>query len=178
MVDSVKRVKTVDWSKWSAIAEIFGAIAIVVTLLYLAIQTQQNTQAIEASAARDVARDEGAAISAIVADPEIFLLFDRHELTEADAVKLHGFLSVFTRAQENYWTQYGLGVIEEGRLLRYQRSFSMMLSNERARNWWNVQKVAFDPGFAERIDSILREQPLRPVGTMGPALIGLFEGQP
>ena len=33
-------MKTVDWTKWSAIAEIFGAIAIVVTLLYLAVQTQ------------------------------------------------------------------------------------------------------------------------------------------
>ena len=168
-------MKTIDWSKWSAIAEIFGAVAIVMTLLYLAIQTKQNTQAIEASAARDIARDEVAAISAVVADPEIFLLFDRDELTEADAIKLHAFLAVFTRAQENYWTQYELGVIEESRLLRYQTAFSMMLSNERNRNWWESQKNSFDPAFAARIDSILKDMPVRPVGTSGPALLGFFE---
>jgi len=39
----------IDWAKWSAIAEVFGAVAIVVTLGYLAIQTQPNMAAVQAS---------------------------------------------------------------------------------------------------------------------------------
>ena len=39
-------MKSLDWTKWSAIAEIFSSVAILVTLIYLAIQTQQNTAAI------------------------------------------------------------------------------------------------------------------------------------
>ncbi len=31
-----------NWSKWSSIAEIVSSIAIVITLFYLAVQTQQN----------------------------------------------------------------------------------------------------------------------------------------
>ena len=39
-------MRTIDWNKWSSIAEILSAIAIVVTLLYLAVQTEQNTAAL------------------------------------------------------------------------------------------------------------------------------------
>jgi hypothetical protein len=45
----------VEWARWSAIAEILSAIAIVITLLYLAdqtrqlrVQTEQNSAALEA----------------------------------------------------------------------------------------------------------------------------------
>ena len=58
---------------------------------------------------------------------------DRDELTETGAIELRAFLSVFTRAQENYWTQYELGVIDANRLLRYRTAFSTMLATERTR---------------------------------------------
>ena len=32
----------INWSKWSAIAEIISSVAILVTLIYLSIQTHQN----------------------------------------------------------------------------------------------------------------------------------------
>ena len=38
-------MKKIDWSKWSAIAEIFGAIAIVISLIFVGIQIKQNTAA-------------------------------------------------------------------------------------------------------------------------------------
>jgi len=38
-------MRNVDWSKYSAISQIVGSIAIVLTLIYLSIQTQQNTAA-------------------------------------------------------------------------------------------------------------------------------------
>ena len=43
--DESTKMKHVDWTKWSAVAEIVSSIAILVTLGYLAIQTSQNTQA-------------------------------------------------------------------------------------------------------------------------------------
>ena len=39
----------IDWTKWSAIAEILSAIAIVATLLYLAVQTQQTNRGLLAN---------------------------------------------------------------------------------------------------------------------------------
>ena len=168
----------IDWSKWSAIAEILSAIAIVVTLLYLAIQTAQNTQAIKASAARDVARDEAAAINTLVADPELFVLLDRDELSPTEAIRLHAFLSVFTRSQENYWTQYTLGVIDRDRLERYQAAFSTMLANANARRWWASQKQWFDPQFVTRIDALLAGFPANQTQSVAETVQGLFRTRP
>jgi len=171
-------MKNFDWSKWSAIAEIFSAVAIVITLVYLSIQTAQNTQAIRASAARDVARDETAAIELLIDNPELFLAFDSEEISAADAVKVHAFLAVFTRAQENYWAQYKLGVIDEVSIDRYQRSFSSIFQNERAGNWWHSQKSNFDPEFSAKIDNLLVDRPVWPMGSLGPGIQSMFEHQP
>jgi hypothetical protein len=167
----------IDWNRWSAIAEILGAVAIVATLLYLSVQTQQNTQAIEASAARDVARDEIAAIEWLISNPELFLLFDSEEFSLADAIKLHSFLSVFTRAQEHYWAQYKIGVLDQTQLDRYQQAFSGMFQRERPRHWWDNNKRSFDPDFSARIDSLLSDQPILPIGSGLSQMKGQFEGQ-
>jgi len=40
-------VSKIDWTKWSAIAEVFSALAIVVTLVYLSVQTRYLAQQTE-----------------------------------------------------------------------------------------------------------------------------------
>jgi hypothetical protein len=57
-------MKTIDWTKWSAIAEVFSALAIIVTLVYLSVQTrylaeqtQQNNRFIEQG--QDIALADG-----------------------------------------------------------------------------------------------------------------------
>ena len=44
-------MKNSDWAKWASIAEIFGTLAILTTLLFLLVGLRQNTQAIEQTAA-------------------------------------------------------------------------------------------------------------------------------
>lgn len=43
-------MKNKTWSKWAAIAEIISSVAILITLAYLAIETRQNTDAIQTPA--------------------------------------------------------------------------------------------------------------------------------
>ena len=86
-------MKDVDWTKWSAIAEIFSAIAIVVTLLYLAVQTNQlqvqtaqNFELMEREAARAV-EDRRYLLSDVVLNNPVYLeimLKDKSELTELE----------------------------------------------------------------------------------------------
>ena len=51
-------MKNMNWTKWASIAEIISSVAILVTLLYLAIQTEQNTDAINSQSRQSLA--EGA----------------------------------------------------------------------------------------------------------------------
>jgi len=86
-------MKDVDWTKWSAISEILSAIAIVVTLLYLAVQTNQvrvqtaqNFELMEREAARAV-EDRRYLLSDVVLNNPLYLelmLKDKLELTELE----------------------------------------------------------------------------------------------
>jgi hypothetical protein len=48
--DPAKREARMDWNAIGAIGEIIGALAVFLTLVYLALQIRQNTKAIQASA--------------------------------------------------------------------------------------------------------------------------------
>ena len=64
-------MKQFDWTKSSAIAEILSAIAIVLTLAYLAIQTKQNTQALELGAYQDLMSQISQINTLAVENPEV-----------------------------------------------------------------------------------------------------------
>ena len=49
-VDSRKRMKTTDWAKWAAVAEILSGIAVVVTLVFLVFEVRGNTNVVRATA--------------------------------------------------------------------------------------------------------------------------------
>jgi len=50
-------METINWEALGAIGEIVGAVAVVITLLYLAIQTRQNTLAVRHAYRRGVMED-------------------------------------------------------------------------------------------------------------------------
>ena len=60
-----------NWEAIGAVGEVFGAIAVVVTLLYLARQTKKNAEAVDASASRDAAYKISEWHREAARDPEI-----------------------------------------------------------------------------------------------------------
>jgi len=74
-----------SWDAVGAIGEVVGAIAVVITLLYLAVQTRQNTRAVQHATTRGVMEDANAWRFRIVEDPEIAELF-RSGLRDPDSL--------------------------------------------------------------------------------------------
>jgi hypothetical protein len=82
-------MKAVDWTKWSAIAEILSAIAIVLTLLYLAdqtqelrVQTEQNNKLLSAEAIGSVLETRLGYQDQVLAGVDIAELLQRNETQE------------------------------------------------------------------------------------------------
>ena len=92
--------------KLSALAELVSAIAIVVTLGYLAIQTQQNTAAVQASVRQAMLADDMGIIRMQLDYPR--LLTGRSgdaDLSEDELVRLNASLLGLFRTRENQWLQ-------------------------------------------------------------------------
>ena len=142
-----------DWTKWSAIAEISSAIAIVVTLGYLAIQTQQNTAAVQASVRQGMLEADRESLYTAVEYP---FLFRRSGLDEDQQLQLIGFLTAFMRTRENYWIQYQNGVLDRDTWESYRGALVIVIfSSEFGRRVWEQQTASgltFDSGFVDAIN--------------------------
>lgn len=147
----------IDWTKWSAVAEIVSATAILATLLYLAIQTQQNTQAILANSQQGLLQLETETLNMMVSDPELNLLFEKPNLTSLELSKLYGYMSSLVRGRESMYRRYILGAIDRDSYELAEWPLVYMLKGtERAHNYWvNTAEGTFSSDFIERINSQL-----------------------
>lgn len=166
-------MKKVDWSKWSAVAEILSAVAIVVTLgylavqtRYLAVQTDQNTAALLANN-RQVflateldwlyrSREWPAETAEIYGVP---LLEDPTRKYDSDAWQafLVSSLALF-RARETQWLNYMNGAADQEQWTRYRDVLLRQIRvSENVRAAWDVYSENFVPSFREEIESRLRD---------------------
>lgn len=144
----------IDWTKWSAIAEILSALAIVVTLGYLAIQTQQNTAAVQASVRQSMLEADRESLCTQVQNP---FLFRRSGLDEEEQLQLIGFMTAFMRTRENFWIQYQKGVLDQDTWESYRGALVIVISSsEFGRRVWEQQTTSglvFDRGFVDSINA-------------------------
>ena len=64
-----------NWEAIGAVGEILGALAVAVTLIYLARQTRENSRAVKASSAREVTLAESQWHGELARDPELKRIF-------------------------------------------------------------------------------------------------------
>ena len=144
----------IDWTRWSAIAEILSAVAIVVTLGYLAIQTQQNTAAVQASVRQSMLEADRESLYMQVQNP---FLFRRSGLDEDEQLQLIAFMTAFIRTRENFWIQYRNGVLDQDTWESYRGALvNVIFSSEFGRRVWEQQtgsELVFDRGFVDSINT-------------------------
>ena len=159
--------------KLSAWAELVSAIAIVVTLGYLAVQTQQNTEAVQAGVRQAMLQNDLALIRQITDYPITFTgRAGDPELSDADLVRLHANILSFMCTRENQFIQYQSGVVDERSWSTYQAAIPSVLSSDFMRSWWRnrVARGEFDERFVATVNKILEENPVRPATSVRESL--------
>jgi len=163
-------LKQVDWTKWSAIAEIFGAIAILFTLAYLAIQTrylavqtEQNTAAVQAAVRQSMITDDRELIFQQMAFPVVAPGTYNRDLTREEEVQVLSWIIAFIRVRENHWLQYQNGVVDEATWATYRTPLRVILSEPLAREYWqeSAARGEFERGFIDDVNDLLADVPVR-----------------
>lgn len=155
-----------DWTKWSAVAEILSAVAIVFTLLYLAVQTryvadqtEQNNELLRAQAGYNLLQNRAEFRSRVISDPELAEFWVQTGLY-GDASALD--LMVRFRNERNIlnwqweWRQWLDGNLAFGEfsvpLLREVMA-GQQQSEFRITETWEMFKSQLDPDFVEWLES-------------------------
>jgi hypothetical protein len=161
-------MKTFDWNKWSAIAEIISSIAILITLIYLAIQTQQNTAAIQGSVRQAMLSEDRESLYKVIEYPFLDDV-SGESLTGVQKVQFSAYLTAFVRMRENHWLQYQSGVIDEATWKSYRGALvPVIFSSEYGRTFWQtaISSLFYDQGFIDSTNAWVAELNIQDSDTM------------
>lgn len=152
---------------WGAIGEIVGGIAVLASLVYLAVQIRQNTREITRSAdatrleAFERSVDSGNRIrELLILHPELTSLFLRgrqgfHALDRSEKFRFNMLLrNIFSEFQSAYIRQKTWSADPEG-FLGPKRMVDSILSNKGIREWLSATDADWRPEFRAFIDERL-----------------------
>jgi hypothetical protein len=157
-------MKAIDWGKWSAIAQVFGTLATAVTLIYLAVQSQQTTSALLANSRQATMTADVAVIAAAIGAPRAWANLHRPlaELSPEERDQRANLLAGLLRVREYAWFQYKNGILDEAALRTYEAPVNRWLRYGDTMTVWQQFATEFDPEFVSYVDQMLRDSEPRP----------------
>jgi hypothetical protein len=163
----------VDWTRWSAIAEILSATAILFTLGYLAIQTRylpietgQNTDAILADQRQEAVQMELSYIRDSLEYPEMLVGSPAFQVPDVDddydeKTKIRRVQSavILMRMRENSWFQHRSGVLDQATWDTYFNVFIGLLQREPYLGAsWDIYSPVLNSDFVEQVNAAREER--------------------
>ena len=158
-------MKDMNWTKWASIAEIISSVSILVTLLYLAIQTGQTTDAINSQSRQSLAESAVFEQTIWLQYPQLssFIVDNSIEMTIEQKVQLDSLLLLSLSRREFAFRQYRAGVLDENVWNQEAEVIALLLGTDRTRSWWNtIGKSGFEEDFTNAVDSIIQGRPYHP----------------
>lgn len=152
-----------NWDAIGAIGEIFGAIAVFVSLIYLAVQTRNNTRALRSSAFHQV-RDSFSQVSlAMAADPDLGVLVMRavandQSLTGDEIIRYNFFLTTLVRRGESAYFQSSEGTLQMETWMGIKETLVGTLSNDHGIAWLDSSLGRFTKEYIEEISKAVNER--------------------
>ena len=148
-----------NWEAIAAIAEVVGALAVLITLGYLAIQTRDNVKIMRSRAIWDaqvsfVEVNELLADNGVVADVLYKVLSEPDSLNDRETYQLHRFLRGWFQRMEAQFALYKVGILDR-EIWELRLGYAQgMLTISPIKEWWAIDKnnSMFTRDFIESID--------------------------
>ncbi len=150
-----------NWDAIGAIGEVCGAIAVVVTLFYLASQIRQNTNALKSESRQAALVGGHAELFKMVDNPGIILtIASQDSLSKEEQAALSAYYFATVRTREFAWGQYREGAIDEAQWETEVNVIQFIFDSSRTRQWWDgLGRGVFSGDFAEFVDQLLEQHP-------------------
>lgn len=147
-----------NWEAAGALGEIVGAFAVVISLVYLAIQVRQNTTAIAAQAAHDALAAVREFNQHLMVNPSMARIFrigqeDPSALTETELEQFVHIVFTFFKTAEAVHAQAMKGTLDPDAWQAWERVFMTWGKSPGFAAYWSLRKGLFTPAFQSLCDS-------------------------
>ena len=151
------------------LAEIVGGVAVVISLVYLAVQVRQNTHSVRSATLQANTALWNSIISSL-ADPGAVQAYAAGLTGDKDISPVtytQFFLHcrrIFVAFEDQHF-QFRQGILDEDTYRGYERSISrQFLAFPGFRIWWEQSKDVFSPRFVEYLDDLISRTELADAG--------------
>ena len=148
-----------NWTIVIAVCEIVGAIAVISSLFYLAIQVKSQSTETRMAAMHDFSAGFREAIASF-ADAEIAEIsmrgnHDIDSLTEVEKLRLSCTVQQLHRLYEEAFNMHKRGRLEDDTWLPMVRQYSSFMAAPSIQFVWDVRKNYYNDEFREFVDNLL-----------------------
>jgi hypothetical protein len=148
---------------WANLGEVIGAVAVIVSLLYLAWQIRQNTKAVRATAVDSSINYSMGVRQSIFENKEITHIYhqgslDPNALSEEDLFRFRLLCHNMLLSHWNIFSQSRLADLTSETWNSQRNVIKRMLSSEGGRWFWDHYRQEFEASFQVEVDGILSER--------------------
>ena len=152
-----------NWDAISAVAELLGAIGVIVSLVYLAVQIRRNTRTQKRTNLGDIATELATTVRCTATDPELASLLlrgyaDLDSLDPIERYRFDTFLYAFIANFERALFDAREGDYPEEMLVPMRATIAGSLGSDGGRVWWEQRRNWFTTFGQQSIETILSDQ--------------------
>jgi hypothetical protein len=154
----------VSLSQLADLGELLGGVAVVASLVYLAVQIRQNTRIVMASTLHQNT-DLWSSLFLRLAEPDLARAYVAGMAGQSDMRPLEYTQFFFIcrsmfLAFENQYYQMRHGVLDSEAYAGYERSIStQVLAFRGFRFWWELNRSMYSPEFGDHVDAMIADVP-------------------
>jgi len=151
----------VNWDAIGAIGEIIGALAVVATLGYLAVQIRQNTKTARSAARQAISDAATLPAQNFFGDANFRKAFNAHvngeEVDEDQMLHLQSYCYINFRLWENIHYQYRSGMLTADEWDSFRRNLKAISQIPIWQDYWEREGDVYTDSFRAEMNSILGE---------------------
>lgn len=153
-----------NWEGVGALAEMVGALGVVASLAYLAVQIRQNTRqmadhtrSLRLAALESTANAFSRFRDPLIREPGLAALWVRGlqsyaTLAPEERVRIGSLLQELFFTFQNTFARLHEGAVYEGAWLSQAQTIELMLRSAGVREWWAEARRLFDPAFTSAVE--------------------------
>ncbi len=146
-----------NWDAIGAIGEILGAVAVLITLIYLATQIRQNTEQARLNSIQAVNASNDSAFEPIYI-PENSLIFTKGQssyssLSDHEKLVFNMLMTRLIASFDSTTYQYLQGSYDEELYWGTAEFYSNFISSPGGSEWWETNKAPFSTACIENLDN-------------------------
>ena len=152
-----------NWDAISAVGTLIGGVAVIISLIYLGVQTQQNTKAMRSASFHQVRVSFSDISLTLAQDPNLVSIIARvhsepSTLSSEEVMRYEMVLLTIIRRAESAYFQSIEGTLAKESWHGIAETCKTALADKIAQRWWARTEHRFEASFSKSINELIERE--------------------